>query len=430
MEIELLAELNPWWELKRVPDDLKGVPRGKYDLLLRSVEVKEITIITGVRRSGKSTIMYQMVDFLLNKKNVLPEQILFVNLENTKLADESLEDIYNTYKASINPDKKAYVFFDEIHRKEKWEGWIRTHYDLKSNCKFVISESSSYLLKKEYSTLLTGRNLTFEIFPLDFKEYLSFKGIVLNLEGLRKKTLLDKEKYVILNVFYEYLLMGGFPDVFFREKEFKTKVLAQYFDDILYKDIVDRYSLNSQKARDFAIYLMTNFTGMISLRNLRNSLGLSYESIKDYLSYYKDAFLFFTIDHFSYSMKEQKTNPSKLYCIDNGLRNAVSFKFSKDEGKLAENLVCVALKGREKNIYYWRSAKQNEIDFVVKENDQSLSAINVSYTDDINEREIKPLLDFKKKFKKTKHLMILTKNLEKYENDISFIPLWKWLLEN
>ncbi len=427
MKIEKLYESNPWWAGKGVSPELKGKLRQEYDLLLKSISIAEITIITGVRRSGKSTLMYQMVDRLL-KEGVTPEQILFINLEDTKIANDTLDEIYEAYKININPNKKSFIFLDEIHKREKWEYWIRNHYDKHSDCKFIISGSCSYLIKREYSTLLTGRNLTFDIFPLSFKEYLLFKETNIDLNILNKGILLDSDKYILLNTFDEYLDYGGFPAVFFREKEFKVRILAQYFDDILYKDIVDRYNLNSQKAKDLAIYLITNFTSLISLRSLRTSLGLSYETIKDYLSYFKEAFLFFTIDHFSYSLKEQKTNPSKIYCIDNGLRNAVSFKFSEDEGKLAENLVFIELRRYGKEVYYWKSEKQREVDFVIKNLDQSLTAINVSYTDEINIREINALIDFKKLFEKTKQIIIITKNLEKTENEIRFIPLWRWLL--
>lgn len=425
MEIGKLSEWNPWWEDKKLIKGLEGIHRPGYDLLLNSAEIKEITIITGIRRAGKSTLMYQMISALL-KKGIAPTQILFVNLEDKKLIKDSLDDIYNSYRENLNPDRKAYIFLDEIHRKNDWENWIRKNYDLKTNDKFVISGSSSYLLKREYSTLLTGRNITFEIFPLSFQEFLSFRNIEFDIKNLKKNILLEKTKNVLLKNFKEYLEMGGFPEVILKQKAYKLKILEQYFDDILYKDIIDRYNLNSQKTRDLALFLITNFTNTLSLRSLRNSLKISYDTTKDYLSYYKEAFLFFIVDHFSYSIKEQKTLPSKIYCIDNGLRNAISFKFSKDEGKLAENLVLIELKRRGKEAYYWKNKK--EIDFIVKERDGSLAAINISYTDDILERETEGLLEFKKEFKKADELILITKDIEKVENGIRFIPLWKWLL--
>lgn len=420
MVIGILKEWNPWWENKELVTELEGRTRPVYNDLLDSVNMKEITIITGVRRSGKSTLMYQMIDRLLNKYE--PEQIFFINLEDKKLSKYSLEDIYKGYRENINPGKKAFIFLDEVHKKEGWESWIRKKYDLRTKDKFVISGSCSYLLKKEYSTLLTGRNLAFEVYPLSFREFLAFKGI----EANNTKVILEGTKYSILKNLKQYLELGGFPEVFFKPERFKAKLLGQYFDDILYKDIIDRYSLNSQKAKDLALFFMTNFTGIVSLRKIRGSLGLSYDSIKDYLSYFKEAFLFFVLDHFSYSFKEQKSTASKVYCIDNGLRNAVSFKFSRDMGRLAENAVFIELKRREEDVYYWTD--RGEVDFIVKKRDNSLAAINVSYTDKVEEREIASLLDFKKDFKKAKELVIITKDTEKKEKGITFIPLWKWLL--
>ncbi len=425
MEIEKLSEWNPWWEQGKVMEELRGKERPAYTLLTNSVEIHEVTIITGIRRSGKSTLMYQMIDALL-KKGVSPQQILFVNMEDKKLVNNSLDEIYQSYRENLNPGGKTYLFLDEIHRKDGWETWIRKKYDLKTNDKFVISGSSSYLLKKEYATLLTGRNLTFEVFPLSFEEFLSFKDIHLNKEHLKKSMILEKTRFLIAKHLKEYLNLGGFPEVVLKSSEYKLKVLQQYFDDILYKDIVDRYNLNSQKTKDIALFFMTNITGFISLRNVRNTLKISYDTIKEYLSHFQEAFLFFTLDHFSYSFKEQKTRASKVYCIDNGLRNAVSFRFSEDEGKLVENLVYLELSRRGFQCYYWKN--KGEVDFVVKNKDHSLTAINVSYTDEIKEREIKALLEFKKESPKTKELILLTKNTERIDKDIKYIPVWKWLL--
>ncbi|MEW6528351.1 MAG: ATP-binding protein [Candidatus Micrarchaeota archaeon] len=426
MGIDKLNEWNPWWENRESLSEFTGKSRPAYLQILNSIDIKEITILTGVRRSGKSTLMYQMIDNLL-KQGIDSKQIVFVNLEDKKLSKDSLDDIYIAYRKELNPDRKAYIFFDEIHKKKDWEFWIRKKYDLKTNDKFVISGSCSYLLKKEYSTLLTGRNISYEIFPLSFEEFLLFKGIEINKDNLKKGIMIEKTRFLILKFLDEYLDFGGFPEVFFKPINFKIKLSEQYFDDILYKDIIDRYNPNSQKTKDFALFLMTNFTSLISLRNIRNALGISYDSIKDYLSYYKEAFLFFILNHFSYSFKEQKTLPSKIYCIDNGLRNAVSFKFSKDKGKLAENVVFIELRRRGKDIYYWRN--KGEIDFIIKNKDQTLTAINVSYTDEIPEREVFSLKEFESEYKnKVKELVLITESMEKEEEGIRFVSLWKWLL--
>ncbi len=428
MKIEKLLEWNPWWEENKVEERLKGKNRPQYKLLLDSINIKEVTLITGVRRSGKSTLMYQMINNLL-KKGVKSYQILFVNFEDNKILDDSLDDIYLSYREKLNPDKKAYIFFDEIHKRKNWELWVKKKYDTKSNNKFVISGSCSYLLKKEYSTLLTGRNISFEVFPLSFKEFLLFNNIKIDLKNIKKGIVSEKIKFHMLRKLKKYLEIGGFPEASIKKDPYNIRILEQYFDDILYKDIINRHKVNTSKIKNLALFFMTNITSLMSFRNLRNSLKISYDSIKDYLSYFEESFLFFKLDFFSYSFKEQKTLASKIYCIDNGLRNAVSFKFSKDEGKLIENIVFIELKRREKEIYYWQNYKKQEVDFVIKEKNNNLHAINVSYTDDIKQREINGLIEFKKKFKQCKSLIILTKNLEKKEKTINFIPLWKFLLE-
>jgi uncharacterized protein len=429
MELRKLTEWNPWWEDPTSLTILEGTPRPRYDDLLQSIEIQEVTILTGVRRCGKSTLMYQMIRNLF-KKDVAPEQILFINLEDTKLNEDSLDTIYETYRIQVNPDKKAYVFLDEIHKRDGWESWVRKKYDLKSNDKFVLSGSCSHLLKKEYATLLTGRNLTFEVSPLCFAEYLHFKKIAVHPQKIKKGVLQQKTKRDILRTFHQYLHEGGFPEMVFKPELYRMQLLGQYFDDILYKDIVDRYTLNSKKTKDLALYFMTNFTGILSLRKIRGALGISYDTIKDYLSHFEESYLFFTLDHFSYKFKEQKTRPSKIYCVDQGLRTAVSFTFSKDEGKLAENIVFLQLRRKKKEMYYWEDGV--EVDFVVKEKDQALTLIDVTYTDDITDDTITSLQTFKKKFRDTariRKILLITKDTERKIGNVQCIPLWKWLLQ-
>ena len=426
MDISVLGEWNPWWTEKTVPEEFIGKRRREYSSISESLNLPEVTIITGVRRSGKSTLMYQMIDGLL-KKELVPEQILLANFEDPKIAATTLEELYEAYRTRINPDRKAYVFFDEVHKKEGWEKWIRKQYDLKKDCKFIITSSSSHLLKKEYSTLLTGRNLSFEVFPLSFREYLSFTGVQADDKALELDIAPPEQRYAIGNALEEYLNHGGFPDAVTKEEPFKTKILLQYFDDIIYKDIVDRYNVDARKTKELAQYLITNFTKTVSLRSIRNVLGLSYETTKDYLGYYQDAYLLFSLEHFSYSLKEQKTRPSKAYCIDDGLRNAASFRFSKDAGRLAENLVYITLRQKGQNAYYWTDG-QKEVDYIIKNPDQTLTAINVAYTDEIDEREVKSIQEFKKQHPKTREMIIITQNTQKTEGGIRYVPLWKWLL--
>lgn len=417
MDIESIANWNPWWNTKEVPETFKGIKRTVDPLIFESLKEREIIALTGIRRCGKTTLMYQMIDMLL--KTYSPSQILYVNLDDEALNKNGLEEIYSMYRQNKNPDKQAFVFLDEIQNIEKWERFLKKYYDMKDNVKFVISGSSANLLRGEYATLLSGRNLTFNISPLSFKEFLDFSNI-------EYKGATEQARNKILNELNKYLEYGGFPEVHFKNEDLKIMLLRQYFDDIVYKDIVKRHNVNAKKITDLAIYLLTNISNVFTIRKIRDFTGLSIDSIKDYISYLDEAFLIIPINHFAYSLKEISLLQRKSYASDCGLRNIVGLRFSSDAGRLAENCVCIELKKRKQDIYYWKG--NNEVDFIVKEKDSSLTAINVSYTDKIEDREMKGLEEFKTKFAKTKKRIILTRNTEKEENGIIFIPLWKWLL--
>ncbi|MFH1638488.1 MAG: ATP-binding protein [Candidatus Woesearchaeota archaeon] len=419
MNIEDLSNWNPWWAEKEVPEALKGIPRAINPIIFKALPEREIIALTGIRRGGKSTIMYQMIDSLLKKYK--PSQILYVNLDDEALREETLESIYAFYRQQKNPKEDAFVFLDEIQNIEGWERFLKKHYDLRENVKFIISGSSAALLKGEFSALLTGRNLTFTIYPLSFRGCLQFAGISHKGQDTRTKS-------IILHELNNYLESGGFPEVYFKEKELKGILLKQYFDDIIYKDIVKRHNINAKKITGLAVYLLTNIANPYTIRKIRNFTGLSIDSINDYISYLEDAYLIHPINHFSYSLKETSQLPKKSYAIDCGLRNIVGLRFSSDAGRLAENCVRAELLRKEETVYYWKG--KGEVDFIVKNKDNSLTAINVSFTDKLDEREVRSLIEFKKQFGKAKELVILTLDTKGKEGDISLVPLWEWLLES
>ena len=392
---------------------------------------KKIITLVGARRSGKTFYFYQIIKSLLN--SAPKERIVYINFEDDRLLpldikelDILLEAYYELYPE--NKDKEIYMFLDEIQNINSWETYIRRICD-KENAKIWITGSNSKLLSMEIATSLRGRTLTFCIYPLSFREFLRF-----NNAPPDKNCYYSKERFKIKKLFEKYLAFGGFPEVALERNNLENKILGNYYEIMIYRDIVERFAVrNISLLKSLSRFLLTNISSLFSANSyytsLKGKIAISKNAIFEYLSYLEEINLIFLVSLFDYSLKKQQANPKKAYCIDNGLRNAVSFKFSKDEGKLAENLVFIELKRREKGIYYWKN--KGEVDFVVKNKDQSLAAINVSYTDEIDEREIKSLLEFKKGFKsKTRELMLLTKDTEKNWQGIKFVPLWKWLLEN
>jgi predicted AAA+ superfamily ATPase len=215
-------------------------------------------------------------------------------------------------------------------------------------------------------------------------------------------------------------------------EEMRRDILKNYFELIIYRDIVDRFSIrNITLLKNLLKYLMTNISTQFSVsayyRVIKNDIAVSKETIIEYLSYLEDINLIYLVHFFSYSVKRQQVNPRKVYCADNGLRNAVSFRFSKDKGRLAENLVFLELKRRGEELYYWKN--RGEVDFVFSDDENLLIALNVSYTDIPAEREINSLLEFMEEYgTKVKDLILLTEDTEKVEDGIRYVPLWKWML--
>jgi len=426
--MHILADWNLWWGTSEVPEILLGRERGKSEELIDLLGLREIKIVTGVRRSGKTTLLYQVIDHLL-KSGVSPENILLINFEDAALAHYAPDEIYESYLALLNPTLGNFVFIDEAQRKPGWEHWIRKMYDLKHAVNFFVSGSSADLLKKEYSTLLTGRNISMDVFPMSFREFLDFSDVrVKSVEIVGTET-----RSKVLFSLKKYLEWGGFPEVFFVDEKYKRRLLSQYFEDIIYKDIVDRYGTNPGKTRELGVYLLTNIANPVSKRNVRNALGFGLDTISDYIAYMAEAYLLYAVPIYSPSLKVQSANPKKIYCIDTGLRNAASFKFSEDIGRLAENAVFVELKRRAKEVFYWKSAT-GEVDFIVRTGLQIEEAIQVCWNLDserTRKRETRALYSAMEAFNLDSGIVI-TEDMEDVEEvngkQIFFVPIWKWFL--
>lgn len=391
----------------------------------------KIISLVGNRRSGKTYYFYQLIRDLLNKK-INKTQILYVNFEDDRLFPLKLSDLDTLLEAyyELFPENKKltkYLFLDEIQNIDNWEIFVRRVYD-KEKVKLFVTGSSSKLLSQEIATSLRGRTLTYNLYTLNFNEFLKFKNIKLN-----KNDLYLSKRYTIKKLFEEYLNNGSFPEVVL-EDNLKKEILNNYYDMFIYKDLVERYSIrNVDLLKKLTKFLLTNISNLFSASSyhkyITKELSVSKETILEYISYLKEINLIFLVPIFSFSLKQQQVNPSKVYTIDNGLRNTVSFKFSKDEGRLAENLVFVELKRKLKEIYYWKG--KGEVDFVIKNKNESIDLINVCYSNEIPKREINSINEFIEKHPKAKinNKIIITKDLEKSKERIKYIPLWKWLLE-
>lgn len=432
---EIMVRQNRHWRGEKFPT---GIERAiKYELT-KSLDTKYILVITGVRRSGKSYLLFQLVDFILRK--LPPENVLYVNFDDPVflgliIDPAGIETLYRDYLKHKNPKGIKYLLFDEIQNVPNWEKWIKAYYDMEEEIRFIVTGSNATLLSSDLSTLLTGRNLQFEVFPFNFNEVLKAKGenIVVSPETKKVYEMNYGIKDTLRHHLDYVLKWGSFPEVVFLDESHKEAILKEYYKDILYRDIVPRFEVrHANKLEEIAYFVMSNISNPISYHNIGELAGTHENTVREYLSYFEKAYLSFQVAKFSYSLNEQIKNPKKVYFIDTGMRNTVCFRFSQDIGRLCENLVFMDMRRRGKNVYYWKG--KGEVDFVVKEGMKIDKLIQVCW--EINnartkEREVKALVEAMEKFDIGEGVVITDDYFgdeEKNGKIISFIPLWCWLL--
>lgn len=404
----------------------KIVRRRETEVLKKYLERRQAVFVSGVRRSGKSFIMFGLIQELLMR---FPNNVCYINFEDERLtSDEAqLDLIYQAFIELKNPTGKIYFFFDEIQNINKWEKFIARMYE--KQIKFFVSGSTSLLLSSVYSQSLTARNKIINVFPLSFVQFLEYK----NPDLLRDKTTEGKAK--IQHYLKEYVKWGGFPEVVY---DGETDVLQDYYRDIIARDIVMRHNVSFKESlKQMGLFLLTNIGRNHSLYSLNKIIGArSVNTIKNYLSYLEEANLIIKIPFFSYSLKKQLSNPFKIYCIDSGLRNSVAFQFSEDLSWQYENIVAIELLRRnaKENVYFWKDAT-HEVDFVVSKGYQINELIQVCFdmtrAAKTRKREIEGLIEGARELK-CENLLIITNEEEGEEEikgkKIKIIPIAKWLV--
>jgi hypothetical protein len=407
------------------------VKREIQEIIKPYLKQKEIIVITGVRRSGKSSLMRLIGNDIITEYNVSPENILYLNFEDERFVEFTHNDFEPLYEAFIEvyqPRGRKFFFLDEIQNINRWERWVNRLYEFE-DIKIFITGSNATLLSPEIATALTGRNRQIINFPFSFKEFLTLRGYKFNERDLY----LREKKVMIKNLFKEYIEFGGFPEVL---KNKDITLLEQYFKDIVYRDIIARYNIrNVKEIRELILFLSSNIGTIHSYRDLKELIKVkSLNTVKNYLEILENVYLFFCISLFDFSIKRQIYNPSKIYSIDPALSKAVAFKFVQNLGHIYENFVFVELFRRDKEIFYWKSKKGKEVDFLIKTGLKIDKAIQVTTTLTelkTKQREVDGLLSASQELG-VKNLFILTEDEEGEEKidktKIKIIPLWKWLL--
>ncbi|NMB79582.1 MAG: ATP-binding protein [Methanomicrobiales archaeon] len=391
-----------------------GIPR--EIALERVTKTSAIVVITGIRRSGKSTLMRQIAGAF--------SDFLYINFDDDRFMDFGLADFPALMLVfeKISPGVKT-LFVDEIQNIEGWERFIRRIHD--EGYKVFLTGSNANLLSSELGTRLTGRYTTITLYPFSFREVLRFRSVDFT-------RITAKKKAAILAEFDRYLTCGGFADFLkFEDPDY----LKRIYDDILFRDIISRAGIREVRGfRQLAHYLITNTANPATYNALKNTLGFkSVMSVRDYVGFLLEAYLLFEIFRYDPSLKKQYVSEKKLYCIDTGLRNAVAFRFSDDKGRLLENLVLIELLRRGRTVFFYK--KSGECDFVTEERGRITAAYQVCYdlTRENRERELNGIMSAMKTHGLSSGSILTYNQEERIETEgmsVRVVPAWKWLISD
>jgi predicted AAA+ superfamily ATPase len=400
----------------------RGIPEHTKRDLNIPLNTGKIVSIIGPRRAGKTYLMYQLISKIPDITNVI-----YINFEDERLerTAKNLNLIIEAY-FELFPDKKEsdlYFFFDEIQEIEDWEKFVRRIYDTISK-RIFITGSSAKLLSKEIATSLRGRTLSYEVLPLSFNEYLRFSGIEPDIHA-------TKGKAKTITALKEYMSRGGFPEIVNSPQDILKKTLTNYFEVMLYRDIVERYQINNTlPLKLFVKRLLGNISKEFTVNKLFNNLKsegvkISKDTLYNFLEYSEDSYLLISVNNFSESKEKQIIK--KIYSIDVGLSLQFSFALSKDLGRILENIILLELKRRGKDVYYFKDAA--ECDFIIREKERIVDAIQVCYelNEENKKRELNGVKGAMERFR-LKKVIIITFNQKENIDNIEVIPAYQWLL--
>ena len=427
--IEILAPYNLWGGRK-----WDAIPREGYLLEIERKLSSGAVALIGTRRAGKTTLAGLFLRRAV-KNGHPPEGTLYVNLEDPRfspyLSPEFLEDVFSAYRTYVYDGENPLVVLDEVQNVPGWEKWVRKVLDL-GEARVMVTGSTSSLLRSELSTLLTGRVLPVEVYPLSFPEFLTFKGISRDM-----KALLGKKRRVEA-LTREYLEFGGFPQVVLTEDEvLKLELLRELFDGIVLRDIAYRHGFRDARAVEIVAELaLSRFSSLVSASRLRNELAgilgrkVSPNFVDNVLDAMDEAYLSFRVPVLSPKVKDAMRYPKKMYAIDTGIANVVGIRFTENIGRLAENAVARHLRQRFREVYYYRG--KGEVDFIVKGGLKVTRAIQVTWNiDESWEREVEGLLEAMDVFG-LKEGTIVTgwRSCEERfgEKTVKCVPLWRFLV--
>lgn len=385
------------------------------------LQTSEILIISGIRRCGKSVLMQQIRDRLVEKD-------FFFNFDDERLANFKLDDFQKLQECFVELFSEQHTYyFDEIQNIEGWERFVRRLYN--AGNKIVITGSNARMLSRELGTHLTGRYIQVEIYPFSFQEYLAMNEIPVNAKTLYTTT----GRATMVKSFVKYMECGGFPKFL---QDGSVSYLTSLYESIIYRDILTRNGLTNEKEMlELMFYLASNATKRVTYSSLGKVVGIQHpDTIKNYLEYIQQTYLISQLFRYDPSVKKQMMSPKKIYFVDNAIIKRIGFNATENNGVFLENLVFIELKRRGWDVYYY--ADKKECDFIVRKGLHISDAYQVTLKMDspqTREREIAGVREAMQAYSLSKGYILTFEGKETINFDdgtiVEVVPVWEWILQ-
>ncbi len=422
IDVTYLEMFNPWWKTGKVKKGwLEDYKRKLYYEILKYIDKRQIILIQGLRRTGKSTIMFQIIQKLLDE-SMPPENILYFSFDDIAYDIKEVLDLYQNIILKKPFDKisnKIFVFFDEIQKVKNWEEKLKVFYDLYPNIKFVITGSSSINLRKKSKESLAGRIIDFTLHPLDFEEFLELNG--LDLKRVKENPALWEKD--ILSLFYKYIKYGSFPELARENDEdfAKKYIMNSVIERIIYKDIAQEFKIKEIELLKKLLYIISKRPGMlVNFKDIGKNLGRDERTISNYFKYLEYSLLIKFVFNYRGSPLSSMRKLKKVYFTTPNFIFALNPDFDSIIPSVLKNLIGSL---PEVNYFY----KNNyEIDFIIEENEK-IDVIEIKQ-EGKKLKQVKRFSSESKFREKIRKTIVIDFEKESHEKDIEIIPAWKYLL--
>jgi len=421
-----LHEFNPWWKTSRVPKGLLGKRREIFDKILSFFDYRQIIMLFGMRRAGKTTLMYQLIDYLLEKEKGRSFCILYFSFDEQAF---SLNEILETYEQDIlkyrlDEEKRIYLFLDEVQKLDNWFNKVKLIYDRYPNFKIILSGSAALILKKEIKESLAGRFFEFCVEPFTFDEFIEFKGISID------KTRENLYKVEIIDLFQEYLKKGGFIeaigfDDFALKKYFRESLLER----VIFKDIPESFTINRPQLLFRLLEITAYMPGMyLDYSSLGDDLKVDQRTISNYVSYLDYSLLITKLYNFSSNRLTSEKKLKRVYLSNTGFTSALRSD-KPDYHSLLEGYFANLFRAR----FFYRSPQKEEVDLVIDDYRRILP-VEIKIRENVKMRDLKPLMRFAERFK-CRQCLVISRDDERVEKvgdlNLTILPFWRhWSILN